>query len=219
MFTGQITLPFSGYVLLLITGIMLKAGLEGWGREKWNKAIRFDPKGLMEMLLFSAFYAFCLGPLFTVFLVLLGDRLLSSIVLANLVVLVGPQLGPLADSLSVILLSDQSLSLASEGLNGQSDMDAESAAQVFSSIFPNARTPSGRDSIRLAFAIPLSRYVLFAMLPFLCGLLFHSLNGLFFHRFLGKSRDSSKAQAEKPSEEPSTDETPLSESTHREVED
>lgn len=153
------------------------------------------------------------------FLVLLGDRLLSTIVLANLVVLVGPQLGPLADSISVILLSDQPLSLASEALNGQSNMDAERAAQVLNSIFPDARTPSGRDSILLAFAIPLSRYVLFAMLPFLCGLLIHSLNGLFFHRLIGKSRDSSKGQMESPSEEPSTDEVPLSESPHRELED
>ena len=67
MFTGQTTLPFSGYVFSLITGIMLKAGLEGWGRENWNKAINFDLKGLTEMLLMSALYTFCLGPLFTVF--------------------------------------------------------------------------------------------------------------------------------------------------------
>ena len=210
---------FSGYVFLLITGIMLKAGLEGWGREKWNNAIIFDSKGLTEMMLLSALYSFCLGPLFTVFLVLLGDRFLSTIVLADLMVLVGPQLGPLADSMFVILLSDQPLSLASEALNGQSSMDAERAAQVLNSIFPDARIPSGRDSILLAFAIPASRYVLFAMLPFLCGLLFHSLYRLFFHKLLGNSGDSSEGQEESPSEDLATDEAPSSKSTHRESED
>ena len=51
MFTGQTTIPFSENIFLLITGILLRAGLEGWGRDNWNKAINFDPKGLTEMFL------------------------------------------------------------------------------------------------------------------------------------------------------------------------
>ncbi len=146
------------------------------------------------MLLLIALYPFCLGLLFTVFLVLLGDELLSTIVLADLMLLVGPQLGPLPDSMFLISLSDQPLSLASEVLNGQSNMDAESAAQVLSSIFPNARIPSVRDSILLAFALPPSQYVLFAMLPLLCGLLMHYLNRLFFPKLFGNRERPAKVK-------------------------
>ena len=218
MSSGLNTLPFSAYIFLLFTGIMLKAGLVGWGREKWKKHIIFNAKGWMELVLNSAFYSFSLGPLLTVFLVWLGSNFLSTMMLANLMLLVGPQLGPLADSMFVILLSVQPLFSVSEVLSGQSNMDAEKAAEALSSIFPNARMPSVRDSFTLAIAIPVSRLVLFAMLPFLCGLLFHSLYGLFFHKLLGNSGDSSEGQEESPSEDLVTDEAPQSKSTHREFE-
>ena len=219
MFTGQTTLPFSGYVFLLITGIMLKAGLEGWGRENWNRAIRYDPRGLMEILLFSSLYTFFLGPILTVPLVLLACLLLSDLVLADLMLLVGPQLGPLADSIFVILLSDQPLSSASAVLSGQSKMDAGEAAQALNSIFPNAMIPTFPHSIPLAIAIPVSRFVLIAILPFLVGLLFNFLNGLFFHKLFGRSENSSEDQGENPSKDLLTDNDTQSKSEQEDLED
>ena len=219
MFTGQTALPFSGYVFLLITGIMLKAGLEGWGRENWKRAIKYDPRGLTEILLFASLYTFFLGPLFTVPLVLLARLLLSDLVLADLMLLVGPQLGPLADSMFVILLSDQPLSSASAVLSGQSNMDAGEAAQALNSIFPNAMIPSVPHSIPLAFAIPVSRFVLIAILPLLVGLLMHFLNGLFFHKLFGRSENSSEDQVEKPSKDLFTDDDTQSKSKQGGLED
>ena len=152
--------------LLVLPGLMLKIGLEG------RKAvITLNEQGIRELFLLSVLYLFLIGPSFLLLTMPLISHWLDIQSLTSLIILLGPQLGPLAEPMFTLLLSGKDTATASEFMHSLSTLNVRDAASKLAEMFPN-ETFSVDWSEGAPFTVYfLLRYGFWTLVPLVSGLI------------------------------------------------
>ena len=155
-------------VLLTIPGLSMMTGMK-FARGEWRDEISFTEPSLKEMFLLSIIYVFFIGPILTVWLITGCVNVFGETMVGDLILLLGPQLGPMSVPTFLLLLPRKDPVTMGQLVHYLYSFDTEGIAELLRTDWEILGTNAGNDFPQFAFRYAMAGIILLIVMPLMFG--------------------------------------------------